>query len=131
MGQVTQPVEEAVDEPGDDQRAHGPLYEPIGDEAACLAWLWETLYAPDGAGAVCRRCRTVRRFHRVSRRRAYACDHCGAQIYPTAGTFMEGSGLSVATWFCGRRPRARPKTGAWPRAPSPASWGSATRPLCG
>ena len=41
----------------------------------------------------------MRRFHRVSRRRAYACDHCGAQIYPTAGTFMEGSGLNVATWF--------------------------------
>jgi len=57
------------------------------------------LYAPDGASAVCRRCRTMRRFHRVSRRRAYACDHCGTQVYPTAGTFMQGSGLGVATWF--------------------------------
>ncbi len=75
------------------------MFEPIGDEAACLHWLWTTLYAPDGSHAVCRHCRTVRRFHRVSRRRAYACDHCGAQIYPTAGTFMEGSGLNVATWF--------------------------------
>ena len=41
----------------------------------------------------------MRRFHRVSRRRAYACDHCGTQVYPTAGTFMQGSGLGVATWF--------------------------------
>ena len=32
-------------------------------------------------------------------RRAYACDHCGTQVYPTAGTFMQGSGLGVATWF--------------------------------
>ena len=77
----------------------GAVYPPLGDEAACLAWLWTTLYAPDGAGAVCRHCRTVRRFHRVSRRRSYACDHCGAQVYPAAGTFMQGSGLGVATWF--------------------------------
>lgn len=76
-----------------------PIFAPIGDEVACLSWLWTALYAPDGASAVCRRCRTVRRFHRVSRRRSYACDHCGTQVYPTAGTFMQGSGLSVVTWF--------------------------------
>jgi AcrR family transcriptional regulator len=81
------------------ESAPGLPFAPIGDETACLTWLWTTLYAPDGASAVCRRCRTVRRFHRVSRRRAYACDHCGNQVYPTAGTFMEGSGLGVATWF--------------------------------
>ncbi len=76
-----------------------PVFAPFGDDNACIEWLWATLYAPDGASTVCRRCRTVRRFHRVSRRRAYACDHCGTQVYPTAGTFMQGSGLSVATWF--------------------------------
>ena len=74
-------------------------FAPIGDEAACLHWLLTTLYAPDGVSAVCRHCRTMRRFHRVTRRRAYACDHCGTQVYPTAGTFMQGSGLGVATWF--------------------------------
>ncbi len=76
-----------------------PRFAPIGDESACLHWLWTTLYAPDGVSAVCRHCRIMRRFHRVRRRRAYACDHCGTQVYPTAGTFMQGSGLSVATWF--------------------------------
>jgi AcrR family transcriptional regulator len=76
-----------------------PVFAPIGDDVACLDWLWTALYAPDGASAVCRRCRTVRRFHRVTRRRAYACDHCGTPVYPTAGTFMQGSSLSVATWF--------------------------------
>ena len=74
-------------------------FPPIGDESACLHWLWTTLYAPDGVSTVCRHCRVMRRFHRVSRRRAYACDHCGTQVYPTAGTFMQGSGLGVATWF--------------------------------
>ena len=77
----------------------GPVFAPIGDESACLHWLWTSLYAPDGVSAVCRHCRMMRRFHRVSRRRAYACDHCGTQVYPTAGTFMQGSGLGVATWF--------------------------------
>ena len=75
------------------------VFAPIGDESACLHWLWTTLYAPDGVSTVCRHCRVMRRFHRVSRRRAYACDHCGTQVYPTAGTFMQGSGLGVATWF--------------------------------
>jgi AcrR family transcriptional regulator len=74
-------------------------FPPIGDESACLHWLWTTLYAPDGVSTVCRHCRVMRRFHRVTKRRAYACDHCGTQVYPTAGTFMQGSGLGIATWF--------------------------------
>jgi AcrR family transcriptional regulator len=76
-----------------------PDFAPIGDDDACLHWLWTVLHAPDGASAVCKHCRTMRRFHRVARRRAYACDSCGTQVYPTAGTFMQGSRLSVATWF--------------------------------
>ncbi len=79
--------------------ATGAQGSPFDNESACLEWLWKTLYAPDGASAVCRHCRTVRRFHRVTRRRAYACDHCGAQIYPASGTFMAGSGLGMPTWF--------------------------------
>jgi AcrR family transcriptional regulator len=72
---------------------------PFGDDAACLAWMWKTLYAPDGASAICRNCRELRRFHRVSARRAYACDACGHHVYPTAGTFMEHSRLGLTTWF--------------------------------
>jgi len=89
------------------------VFEPFGDEAACLAWLWKSLYAPDGASAICKRCRTVRRFHRVGGRRAYACDSCGAHVYPTAGTFMENSRLNLAAWFTGAmlaRPGEAPVT---------------------
>jgi AcrR family transcriptional regulator len=75
------------------------VFAPIGDESACLHWLWTQLYAPDGVSTVCRHCRVMRRFHRVTKRRAYACDHCGTQVYPAAGTFMQGSGLGIATWF--------------------------------
>ena len=101
MGQVPRSaVEERLSYATDGSQAHETVsFAPIGDEAACLHWLWTALYAPDGVSAVCRHCRTMRRFHRVSRRRAYACAHCGTQVYPTAGTFMQGSGLGVATWF--------------------------------
>ena len=75
------------------------VFEPFGDEAACLAWLWKSLYAPDGSSAICKHCRTVRRFHRVGGRRAYACDSCGRHVYPTAGTFLENSRLNLAAWF--------------------------------
>lgn len=75
------------------------VFAPIGNESDCLHWLWTTLYAPDGVSTVCRHCRVMRRFHRVARRRSYACDHCGHQVYPTSGTFMQGSALGVATWF--------------------------------
>ena len=100
MRQVSDRVEAPLHDAGTDETAQGTrVFAPIGDEAACLHWLWTALYAPDGVSTVCRHCRVMRRFHRVTRRRAYACDHCGTQVYPTAGTFMQGSGLGIATWF--------------------------------
>jgi AcrR family transcriptional regulator len=92
------------------------IFSPVGDESACLHWLWTTLYAPDGVSTVCRHCRVMRRFHRVTRRRAYACDHCGTQVYPTAGTFMQGSGLGVATWFAAAWRLMEVDPGVAPRA---------------
>lgn len=86
-------------QPPDDRAPVGPVFPPFGDDAACLAWLWKTLYAPDGVSAICRGCRALHRFHRVAGRRAYACDACGRHVYPTAGTFMENSRLGLATWF--------------------------------
>jgi AcrR family transcriptional regulator len=98
------PAQEAnhVSKPSQGESRPGAVScEPFGDEAACLAWLWKSLYAPDGGSAICKHCRTLRRFHRVGGRRAYACDSCGHHVYPTAGTFMENSRLGVATWFTG------------------------------
>jgi AcrR family transcriptional regulator/transposase-like protein len=66
---------------------------------ACLLWLWRELYASDGVSAVCPKCRTVRKFHRVSGRRAFACGHCGSHVYPTVGTIFARSKLSLPTWF--------------------------------
>jgi len=69
------------------------------DEQPQLTWLWQRLYAPDGARAACKTCRTVTRFHRLHTRPAYACDRCGAQIRPTSGTPFAGSSTPLAKWF--------------------------------
>lgn len=68
-------------------------------EDDCLRWLWRELYDADGVSAVCPKCRTVRKFHRVSGRRAFSCGHCASQVYPTVGTIFERSNLPLPTWF--------------------------------
>jgi len=68
-------------------------------EADALEWLWRRRYAPDGHSTVCQTCGRPRRFHRVAGRRAYACDHCGRQIYPAAATLFRGSVIPLETWF--------------------------------
>lgn len=86
-------------EPQYDQVSAESSTVPATAEAMYLAWLWRTLCSSDGTSAVCVKCDEVRRFHRVSGRRAYACDRCGAHVHPTRGTFLEGSKLRLAVWF--------------------------------
>jgi transposase len=40
-----------------------------------------------------------RRHHRVSGRKAYACDYCGKHINPLAGSIFEESATSLRLWF--------------------------------
>ncbi len=47
----------------------------------------------------CEKCGVDRKHHRVSRRTAFACDHCGNHIYPLAGTIFEKSTTSLRLWF--------------------------------
>jgi len=70
-----------------------------GSDDECLDWLWRDLYAADGVHALCDRCGTVRGHHRVTGRRAFACDSCGAHVYPTSGTFLESSRVGLSRWF--------------------------------
>lgn len=67
-------------------------------EDACLTWLWRELFSADGLHARCQKCTRERGFHRVRGRRAYACDSCGHQVYPTAGTPFAGSRTPLQTW---------------------------------
>lgn len=69
------------------------------DDDACLYLLWRLHFSADGDHAMCRKCGRVRRFHRLRRRRAFVCDACGLQIYPTTGTIFARSTTSLMTWF--------------------------------
>jgi AcrR family transcriptional regulator/transposase-like protein len=68
-------------------------------EAAALGVIWRAVYSPDGSTARCRKCDSRRPFHRVSARRAFACDRCGSHLYPASETPFAGSPLPLAAWL--------------------------------
>jgi AcrR family transcriptional regulator/transposase-like protein len=68
-------------------------------EASALELVWRAVYSPDGRTAECRKCGTRRSFHRVSTRRAFACDRCGSHLYPASGTPFAGSPLPLSAWL--------------------------------
>jgi len=47
----------------------------------------------------CEGCGVSAKFYRVKKRRSYACEHCGFQIYPTAGTPFHRTRTSLRDWF--------------------------------
>jgi AcrR family transcriptional regulator/transposase-like protein len=87
-----------VPEPSGIRRREGPPEtHPHDDE--CLEWLWRRRFAVDGRTAVCPRCDRPTRFYRLRSRRAYACDRCGRQLYPTADTPFSGTSTPLSVWF--------------------------------
>jgi len=47
----------------------------------------------------CDKCGKSAKFYRVKARRSYACEHCGGQVYPTAGTPFDRTRTSLRDWF--------------------------------
>ncbi len=47
----------------------------------------------------CKKCRKDAHFYRVNKRRSYACEHCGFQIYPTADTPFDRTRTPLRDWF--------------------------------
>lgn len=68
--------------------------EQFPDDAACLDFIFRARFANHVCECGKRDC-----FHRRTKRRAYQCAWCGAQIYPTAGTVFEKSETSLKSWF--------------------------------
>ena len=66
------------------------------DDSACLDFLVAKLY-PEGI--FCPNCDKVTRHHRVKTRTCFACQFCGHQEYPMAGTIFERSSTSLRLWF--------------------------------
>lgn len=66
-------------------------------DAACLDKIMEIQYG--GTAFVCPACGVDTTFHRISKRRAYACKDCGHHIYPCVGTPFEKSRTPLTNWF--------------------------------
>ena len=66
------------------------------DSNACLAKIMELRY---GSRPFCQECKRESKFHRIGKRRAYACQFCGAHLYPCVGTPFEKSTTPLHHWF--------------------------------
>ena len=67
------------------------------DEEACLRHVMVTRYG--GTEIDCPKCGVFSKFYRMTRERAYECQHCRYQLHPTAGTFMHRTHLPLHKWF--------------------------------
>jgi len=67
------------------------------DDAACLDKIMDIRYG--GKEFSCPGCGTDSKFHRIAKRRAYACQYCGHHIYPCVGTPFEKSRTPLKSWF--------------------------------
>ena len=65
-------------------------------EEVCLDHLMRTRF---GVQYDCGKCGKFAKFHRVTKRRSYACEFCGYQIYPCAGTPFENTRTPLRDWF--------------------------------
>jgi len=66
------------------------------DEDACLTHLMRTRF---GERLTCFKCQKQATYYRVKARRSFECEHCGYQVYPTAGTPFEKTRTSLRDWF--------------------------------
>ena len=65
-------------------------------EEVCLDHLMRTRF---GVQHDCAKCGRFAKFHRVTKRRSYACEYCGGQVYPCAGTPFENTRTPLRDWF--------------------------------
>lgn len=66
------------------------------DEDSCLTHLMRSRF---GERFTCFKCLKEATYYRVRGRRSFECEHCGYQVYPTAGTPFEKTRTSLRDWF--------------------------------
>ena len=66
------------------------------NDDACLDRIFKIRY---GDNPTCSECEREGKFYRVKNRRSYACQWCGHQVYPCAGTPLEKSTTALTSWF--------------------------------
>ena len=52
-----------------------------------------------GERLTCFKCQKQATYYRVKARRSFECEHCGYQVYPTAGTPFESTRTPLRDWF--------------------------------
>ena len=67
------------------------------DDESCVRYLMVTRYG--GTEIDCPICGVFSKFYRMTRERAYVCQHCKYQLHPTVGTIMHRSHLPLHKWF--------------------------------
>jgi transposase len=81
-------------------RTKGPSLRDFHDrfptEDSCLDHLFQVRYGQDFN---CAKCGRVAKYSRVKGRRAYQCNWCANQLYPTAGTPFDRTRTSLRDWF--------------------------------
>ncbi len=65
-------------------------------EESCLDHLFQVRY---GSDFECPKCDRPAKYSRVKARRAYQCNWCAHQLYPTAGTPFDRTRTSLRDWF--------------------------------
>ena len=66
------------------------------DEDTCLNHLMRTRF---GERLICFKCLKGATYYRTNGRRSFTCEHCGYQVYPTAGTPFESTRTPLRDWF--------------------------------
>ncbi|MCB1384675.1 MAG: IS1595 family transposase [Nitratireductor sp.] len=66
------------------------------NDNACLEHLKQVRY---GETHKCAKCGRQAKYYRAKQRRSYACEHCGHQVYPQAGTPFENTRTPLTDWF--------------------------------
>jgi transposase-like protein len=72
------------------------FFAEFPNDDSCLARIMEVRYGPRH---VCRKCGKDSTFHKLANRKAFACSHCGDNLYPCAGTIFQDSRTPLQTWF--------------------------------
>jgi transposase-like protein len=73
------------------------FFKRFPDEDACLEHVLDVRF---GLRHTCQACGVVNAtFHRLEKRKAYCCAHCGDHLYPCAGTIFEKSRTPLQMWF--------------------------------
>ena len=67
------------------------------DDETCLKRIMIERYG--GTEFDCPKCGEHSKFYRMTRERAYVCQHCKHQLHPTVGTPMERSRTPLHKWF--------------------------------